>query len=475
MNILTLHRGDTDVHKLKFPKETVTDAAYETQYVPDSWDAIVRWGNTEGSDHGHMVVLNPAEALRRVENPEYVVETLAAHGISTRYYRPAHTRVPKVRARYRIHVCDLRTVAVYRASKKGYRRVRALGTKQMQRAREMAVRTAYVLGLHFACVEIGKLNKKKFVPMAVNPNPALTKVTGRLYAKAIALAVLRRQKRLLGPRKPLVLGADLEFIMRRRKGGIIYASRYFPRRGSIGYDQQGSRRYRGAHPIVEVRPAPTPDPLELVERIRLLLKRAAARTPRRGVRWEAGSLPVRSFPIGGHIHFSGVELTTELLRALDNYVAFPLMLLENPVRARRRRAKYGWLGEFRWESYGGFEYRTPSSWIVGPQFAAAVLCLTKLVVDNYEVLNRDLFSSPEICRLFYRSEKEGSREIFESIWREIEALADYPRYAAYLEIIPELVRSNRRWHETRDIRVRWGLVGPSKKRRRRSVQVTISV
>ena len=70
MNILTLHRGDTDVHKLKFPKETVTDAAYETQYVPDSWDAIVRWGNTEGSDHGHMVVLNPAEALRRVENPE---------------------------------------------------------------------------------------------------------------------------------------------------------------------------------------------------------------------------------------------------------------------------------------------------------------------------------------------------------------------------------------------------------------------
>src|SRR5690606_14886809 len=155
-----------------------------------------------------------------------------------------------------------------------------------------------------------------------------------------------------------------------------------------------------------------------------------------------------SYPIGGHIHFSRVVLTTELLRALDNYVAFPLLLLENLVRARRSRAKYGWLGEFRWARYGGVEYRAPSSEVVGPQYAAPVLSWARLVVDNYEVLNRDLFSSPEICRLFYRSEKEGSREIFECIWGDIEALADYPRYAAYLEIIPELVRSNRRWHET---------------------------
>lgn len=153
------------------------------------------------------------------------------------------------------------------------------------------------------------------------------------------------------------------------------------------------------------------------------------------------------------------------MRALDNYVAFPLMMLENPVRARRRRAKYGWLGEFRWESYGGFEYRTPSSWIVGPHFAAAVLCLTKLVVDNYEKLGGDLFSSPEMCRLFYRSEKEGARAIFESVWSELESLNDYPKYETHLKIIPELVRANKRWHESRDIRVRWGLVHPAKQRR----------
>lgn len=467
MNILLLHSAGHETRRPDFPKEAVKEAAYDTRYTPMNWDAVIRWGNSDGIDGGRHFIFNPARALERAKDPQYVLATFAAHGMSTRYYKPAHKRIPPVRARYRVHVCDLRTVAVYRVSRQGARRIRALGSKQMQRVREMAVRTAYVLGLHIACVEVGKLSKKRFVPMAVNPTPSLTKVTARLYGKAIAAAVQRRRQRALGPRKPLVLGADLEFIMLRRSGGIIYASRYFRRHGRVGYDQQGSRRYRGAHPIVEVRPAPTPDPLELVERIRVLLRRAASRTPKKGVRWEAGSLPVPSFPIGGHIHFSGVDLTTELLRALDNYVAFPLMLLENPVRARRRRAKYGWLGEFRWEGYGGFEYRTPSSWIVGPHFAAAVLCLTKLVVDNYEKLGGDLFADPEICRLFYRSEKEGARPIFESVWSELESLDDYPKYEPYVKIIPELVRANKRWHETRDIRVRWGLVHPVKSRRRR--------
>lgn len=467
MHILTLHGAGQEARRLTYPKEAVKEAVYDTRYTPMNWDAVVRWGNCDGIDGGARIVFNPAKALERAQDPEYVVATFAAHGMSTRYYKPAHTRVPPVRARYRVHVCDLRTVAVYRAVRKGYRRIRALGTKQMQRVRETAVRAAYVLGLHIACVDVGKLSKKRFVPMAVNPTPSLTRETGKLYGKAIAAAVQRRLRRMTEPRTPLVLGADLEFIMLRRRGGIIYASRYFPRHGRVGYDQQGSRRYRGAHPIVEVRPAPTPDPLELVDRIRTLLRRAATRAPRRGVRWEAGSLPVPSFPIGGHIHMSGIDLTTELLRALDNYVAFPVMMLENPVRARRRRRKYGWLGEFRWESYGGFEYRTPSSWIVGPHYAAAVLCLTKLVVDNYEKLGGDLFSDPENCRLFYQSEKEGARALFDSLWSELESLDDYPKYEAYLRIIPEQVRANKRWHETRDIRVRWGLVHPVKTKRRR--------
>lgn len=459
-----MYRAGKDVRRLKFAKEAVSEAVFDTKYVPNSWDAVIRWGNTDGLDPAGHLVLNPADSLERVRDPAYVVDTFRAHGISSRYYKPAHERIPRVRARYRIHVCDLRTVAVFRRSRGKYRRVTVLGTKQMQRAREMAVRAAYVLGLHFACVDVAKLTKKKFAPIDVDPCPELTKTTGPLYAKAIVGYVRRRQKRWREARN-LVLGADLEFIMRRKKGGILYASRYFSRHGGVGYDQQGSRRNRRAHPIVEVRPRPTSDPIVLVERIRQLLKAAQARTPKKGVRWEAGSLPVPSYPIGGHIHFSGVDLTTELLRALDNYVAFPVMMLENPVKARRRRKKYGWLGEFRWESYGGFEYRTPASWIVGPQYATAILCLTKLVVDNYERLPRDIYTSPEICRLFYRSEKDGCREIFEMLWADLEALEEYSKYARELAIIPESVRANQRWNESRDIRVRWGIISPAPKKK----------
>lgn len=465
MKLLTMYRAASDVRRLKFSKEAVAEPIFDTQYIPNSWDAVIRWGNSDGADDGRHLVLNPVEALERIKDPAYVVDTFKAHGISTRYYKPAHSRIPRVRARYRIHVFDLRTVAFFLKSRGKYRRVTALTTKQLQRAREMAVRAAYVLGLHFACVDVGKLSKKKFVPIDVDPSPALTKTTGPLYAKAIVAYVKRRQKRWY-QRSDVTLGADLEFIMRKKTGGILYASRYFSRYGSVGYDQQGSRRRRGAHPIVELRPRPTKDPLELVERIRRLLLRAQARTPKKGVRWEAGSLPVPGYPIGGHIHLSGVELTTELLRALDNYVAFPVMMLENPVKAKKRRKKYGWLGEFRWESYGGFEYRTPASWIVGPQYAAAVLCLTKLVVDNYEKLTRNVYSSPETCRLFYQAEKEGGREIFELLWADLEALDDYAKYARELAIIPESVRANKRWHESRDIRVRWGLIRPAPRKKK---------
>src|SRR5690606_41384486 len=103
---------------------------------PNSWDAVIRWGNSDGADDGRHLVLNPVEALERIKDPAYVVDTFKAHGISTRYYKPAHSRIPRVRARYRIHVFDLRTVAFFRKSRGKYRRVTALTTKQLQRARD---------------------------------------------------------------------------------------------------------------------------------------------------------------------------------------------------------------------------------------------------------------------------------------------------------------------------------------------------
>ena len=94
-------------------------------------------------------------------------------------------------------------------------------------------------------------------------------------------------------------------------------------------------------------------------------------------------MPFRGHPIGGHIHFSQIQLTTDLLHALDTYLAIPDLLVEGSHRSRRRRRRYGYLGEYRLEGHGGFEYRTLSSWITTIHRAQATLSLAKIIAVEY--------------------------------------------------------------------------------------------
>lgn len=98
-------------------------------------------------------------------------------------------------------------------------------------------------------------------------------------------------------------------------------------------------------------------------------------------------MPQPGFPLGGHLHFSGVSLNGALLRALDNYLALPLALLEDK-RATRRRPHYGNLGDFRRQSYGGFEYRTLPSFLISPQLAKGVIGMAFLIASQYPRLQR---------------------------------------------------------------------------------------
>jgi len=456
VNLLAIHPPKGKPKRLKFPNDNEGKITFDSEYLPGPWDAVMSWGATDFDPIGAEWVLNPPEALRAAQDKERVVERLRAHGIRTRYYGR--------KGRYRVHVCDLRVLGLYRRSGKKLKRIHG-GSKRMRAVRAMAVRCIYALGLHFGSVDVISLSKDEAAPTRVDPTPELTPTTGRLYARSASHFVARRRSRFDFARKPVTLGADIEFIMRRGKG-IVYASRYFSRHGRVGYDQQGSRYRRGAKPIVEVRPSPSSDPIVLVSNIKDLLRRAARRAPKDSS-WQAGSLPVRSYPIGGHIHFSDVPLTTELLRALDNYLALPVAMLEDPKRARRRRPRYGYLGEFRWQRHG-FEYRVPSSWIVAPDFAHAIACLAKLVAENYERLRLDMFAHNEICRAFYRSDKEVMRPAFEAIWSDLETLPDYSRMEEHLQVIPEWVREGKEWSENRDLKLRWGLVRrrPQKRKRR---------
>src|SRR5690606_30262706 len=107
--------------------------------------------------------------------------------------------------------------------------------------------------------------------------------------------------------------ADPEFAMVGPGGRLLYASRYVTHSGLVGYDRQ-SRSSRGAvYPLAELRPNPSPSPTVLADNIAAALEHACTLLPTNGVSWLAGSFPFGQYPTGGHIHFSGVTLTTPLL------------------------------------------------------------------------------------------------------------------------------------------------------------------
>lgn len=468
VRLLVLHDEDRRPANLVFPEECEVEFAAVNDPISGPWDAVMHW-SASADPHalGNTPQLNPPDALRRAADIEYVAALWRAHGISVRYFEPYRRRRVRVGARYRLHVCDLRILSIARIRKGKKGSVRRGGSRMMRRIRQMAVRCLYVLGLHFGVVEVVALTRKRIVPANFDPSPRLTRKMGKRYGTAAAAYAKRWiQYPEQVKRRPL-LGADPEFIIKRPGGRIAYASRYFSRYGRIGHDQQASRRAKGRYPIAELRPPPCEEPIDLVINIRELLKQALRRAPNPKFSWQAGSLPVRGYPIGGHIHISRVDMTTELLRALDNYLAIPVMMLENPEKARRRRPEYGYLGEFRWKGYGGFEYRTLSSWIVAPHIALAVITLAKLVIENYPLLQQNNLIDVETVRAFYRSDKEAMRSTFESVWHDIERLDAYPRVAEALAVIPTLVREGRQWLESSDIRGRWGLIR-AKKRRKKS-------
>ncbi|GAA4701501.1 putative amidoligase domain-containing protein [Brevibacillus fulvus] len=255
----------------------------------------------------------------------------------------------------------------------------------------------------------------------------------------------------------IVLGADPEFALRQRSGEMALASDYFGKRGKVGCD---STRYReelalNQWPLVEIRPDPSPDPAELTSRIEEALQLAAARIDKREVEWLAGGMPFAGYPTGGHIHFSGIPLHFGLLRQLDAYLAVPLVLAEDEG-CRRRRPRYGFLGDVREKDYGGFEYRTLPSWLVSPLITSGVLSLAKLVATHWRSLPAVRLQG-RLLIAYYRGRKEMLRPLVLQLWAALKQLPDYARYASVLNRYFDYLLSGEVWPVERDFRPHWGL------------------
>ena len=123
----------------------------------------------------------------------------------------------------------------------------------------------------------------------------------------------------------------------------------------------------------EIRPAPG-EPGTVIRSINIILGRAA----KFNYDMYAGS--GRNVPIGGHIHFSGVSHSPELLAALDKFITIPL----NGVSNRRvREGRYGQLSEVRSQPHG-WEYRSPLSWLSHPVITEAVLKIAWVLANAYQ-------------------------------------------------------------------------------------------
>ncbi|HWI54966.1 MAG TPA: hypothetical protein VNT57_04700, partial [Desulfobacteria bacterium] len=115
-------------------------------------------------------------------------------------------------------------------------------------------------------------------------------------------------------------------------------------------------------------------------------------------------------------------------------------------------------GSFRTKYHGGFEYRTPGSWLVSPEITRSCLTLAKIVTAEYHNLRRDYFVDSDLQRAFYQAKKLYFYDIFSELWEDITKTRLYPQYADYLAPLKDMITSGKHWNENEDLRIAWGLI-----------------
>jgi len=271
--------------------------------------------------------------------------------------------------------------------------------------------------------------------------------------------------------KSFLLGADPEFGLMRGDKTIV------PKLLSnhqFGLD--------GCGRIAELRPDPAESPQELVANIKKILQSVPFRDITK-YSWKAGNMAGEN-PIGGHIHFGNGKFHTnyagrgkypneKAAAVLDTFLAVPIALIEDKEEASQRRTfSYGNLGNFRSQIWG-IEYRTLGSWLVSPEIATSTLALAKVLMYEF------LFKRLRVAELGYGSGgaripsgiNEGmfdsrNREyllgLFNTAKPRIESCYLYPEYKDEINLIFDLIASNKNWFDDfgKDMRKTWDIKFP---------------
>jgi hypothetical protein len=147
--------------------------------------------------------------------------------------------------------------------------------------------------------------------------------------------------------------------------------------------------YDGHTETGEIRPNPERDPLLHAENIKNILFGKCGLGSNHSIYSLLFYSSSLNLSIGGHIHFGhplfliDKNKLIETIYGLDSLLSFPLMFLEIPQHAIRRKLRYGGLSSYRTDKLYGFEYRTPPSWLATKELTEGTLCLSYAIVHEY--------------------------------------------------------------------------------------------
>ncbi|MCF6093133.1 hypothetical protein L1765_03875 [Microaerobacter geothermalis] len=426
------------------------------------YSLIVQWG-AEEFKHGDISVpvLNTAQGIQYATH-EKKLSFLQLNGIATATQSQSFIRL------YYVVLFQDQIISIYRSSRKNiwFNEDQFKNKKQfihipvnhpggeIRRIKKISMRTIYALGLDFGGVFVGILPGDKCKVMDIHVTPFMTRESLLKFKQCIE----EFRKRYYKEDNQVLLGADPEFVLRNPQGKMVLASKFFQKHGKVGYDAVSMRgdNSRNRHPLAELRPDPSNNPRQLTINLYRTMLLGIRKINNPSIEWLAGGLPYKGYPIGGHIHFSGIPFTFQLLRALDNYLTLPLILNEDP-RGTARRPRYGYLGDFRQQFHGGFEYRTPPSWLISPRITKGVFALSKVIVSSYRQLKYYPLMYMDTQEAYYKGDKKNLLPVVQNLWNQLEQLPIYQSYEQYLNPFRDLIFSLRTWDETRDIRPNWQL------------------
>ncbi len=432
-------------------------------------DVVIRFNHTDGQDKGYWTI-NRAQALAEASSRQYVLNTLRRSGMyCPRKVGQGEGKVQLVR-HYRIPVFNLKALSCFRTEEKAVwlaRRIHSVVDsfdevsqeidEQARKACLLAVRAVHSLGLEFGLVSIGVNPYGRLIVLDISSEPVLKGRLLDIYIDAINDYINAQEQALQVSSKTVRIGADLEFMLRTRGDKIALASKYFPTAGVVGCDDRSLGGNRSRRPLAELRPEPASNPEQLLQNIAVAMRQATRMLPKAYPQWVAGSAPFERFAVGGHIHFSGTPFTGRLVNLLDVYVGLPLMLIEDPRTSARRRPKYGFLGDVRHKGYGGFEYRTPASFLVDPQLALGALALAYTCVIHQASMPYLPLHTKSLSKAFYSSDHDALLHLANQVHENISATSTYLVYQEAIDAIFEMIRNDEVWDESVDIRAAWDI------------------